>query len=63
MRAVTQGGNLVPDTRGMQLRDALYVLENAGLKPVVMGKGKVSTQSLTPGGRAIKGSAIKLQLQ
>jgi cell division protein FtsI (penicillin-binding protein 3) len=62
MRAVTQGGSQVPDTRGMHLRDALFVLENAGLKPIVIGKGKVVTQSITPGSRAIKGAAIKLQL-
>lgn len=52
----------VPDVRGMTLRDAIYVLENLGLKVHVSGRGRVSTQSMTPGGKLIKGSTIKLQM-
>ena len=53
---------VVPDVRGMTLRDAIYVLENVGLEVKVAGRGRVSTQSLTPGGKITKGSTIKLQL-
>ena len=53
---------VVPDVRGMTLRDAIYVLENLGLEVQVKGRGRVATQSMTPGGRLTKGSTIKLQL-
>lgn len=53
---------VVPDVRGMTLRDAIYVLENLGLEVEVKGRGRVATQSMTPGGRITKGSTIKLQM-
>ncbi len=53
---------VVPDVRGMTLRDALFVLENLGLEVKVAGRGRVATQSMTPGGRLVKGSTIKLQM-
>ena len=53
---------IVPDVRGMTLRDAIYVLENLGLEVKVDGRGRVATQSMTPGGRLVKGSTIKLQM-
>ncbi len=53
---------VVPDVRGMTLRDAIYVLENLGLQVKVDGRGRVATQSMTPGGRLIKGSTIKLRM-
>ena len=49
---VTQLKGAVPDVTGMGLKDALYLLENAGLRVVVKGAGKVKTQSL-PGGTKI----------
>ena len=55
--------NVLPDVRGMMLRDAIYVLENLGLKIKVNGRGRVATQSMTPGDKIIKGSTIKLQMQ
>ncbi|HTF82347.1 MAG TPA: penicillin-binding transpeptidase domain-containing protein, partial [Cytophagales bacterium] len=54
--------NLVPDVTGMSLRDALYVLENAGLKVRFEGRGRVVSQSLSPGVRFYKGSNIYLRL-
>ncbi|MEQ8903905.1 penicillin-binding protein [Ekhidna sp.] len=53
---------VIPDVRGMTLRDAIYVLENLGLEVKVNGRGRVATQSLAPGGRIAKGSTIKLQM-
>lgn len=53
---------IIPDVRGMTLRDAIYVLENLGLEVKVKGRGRVSTQSMSPGGKIIKGSTIKLSL-
>jgi cell division protein FtsI (penicillin-binding protein 3) len=54
--------NLVPNVTGMSLRDALYVLENAGLKVRFEGRGRVDSQSLSPGTRFYKGSSIYLRL-
>jgi len=53
---------VIPDVRGMTLRDAIYVLENLGLEVKADGRGRVATQSMTPGGRLIIGSTIKLSL-
>lgn len=39
----------VPDVRGLSLRDAVYLLENKGLRVVVEGHGKVKEQSIDPG--------------
>lgn len=53
---------LVPNLIGMDLKDALYLLENAGLKVRIMGSGKVSKQSLTAGKSFVKGQTISLEL-
>ncbi|MDI9877485.1 penicillin-binding protein [Flectobacillus rivi] len=55
--------NRVPDTRGMSLRDAMYVLENKGLKVRVKGIGKVTSQSIPPGANFTSGRTIELILQ
>jgi len=52
----------VPDVRGMTLRDALYVLENQGLKVRARGKGRVQKQSLRPGQSIRKGGVIYISL-
>lgn len=53
---------IVPDVKGMGLKDAVYILENSGLKVFVEGVGKVKEQSLTPGQKCIKGMSISLKL-
>jgi cell division protein FtsI (penicillin-binding protein 3) len=45
----TIASDRVPDVRGMGLRDALYLLENAGLNVETKGIGTVRRQSLLPG--------------
>jgi cell division protein FtsI (penicillin-binding protein 3) len=52
----------VPDVNGMGLKDALYVLGNSGLRPIVRGSGKVFKQSLVAGSRVEKGYPIVLEL-
>lgn len=52
----------VPSVRGMLLDDAVYVLENKGLKVFFIGKGKVAGQSIPAGSQIIKGSSIQLVL-
>lgn len=53
---------IVPNVLGMDLKDALYILENAGLKVEVTGLGRVKNQSLKPGKDFSKGQNIKIQL-
>ena len=53
---------LVPDVTGMGLRDALYLLENQGLKIQFEGRGEVKRQSIPAGSRIIKGQQIILEL-
>lgn len=53
---------LVPNVIGMGARDAIYLLENSGLRVNIQGAGKVKEQSQTAGSRAIKGSTITIQL-
>ncbi|MES2874362.1 MAG: penicillin-binding protein [Bacteroidota bacterium] len=52
----------VPDVGGMGLKDALYVLGNSGLRPIVRGSGKVMKQSIMPGTRVGKAYPIVLEL-
>lgn len=53
---------LVPNVQGMTLRDAVYILENSGLKVSISGNGRVKRQSVGPGTRITKGGTIKLDL-
>lgn len=54
--------NRVPNVTGMGLKDAVYLLENLGLKVLVSGTGKVIYQSLAQNTGINKGESIKLQL-
>ena len=53
---------LVPNVVGMTLRDAYFVLENAGLQVVTRGVGRVQSQSLTPRTRIRSNLKIELKL-
>ncbi|HSV88356.1 MAG TPA: penicillin-binding protein [Bacteroidales bacterium] len=54
--------NLVPDVTGMSLGNALYLLENSGLRVRFTGRGNVRQQSLRPGTRIVSGSQILIEL-
>ena len=54
--------NVVPNVRGMGLKDAIHLLEKNGLKVKVIGSGKVLYQSLTAGTYYKKGQIIELNL-
>ncbi|NJN35337.1 MAG: PASTA domain-containing protein [Saprospiraceae bacterium] len=45
----------------MGLKDALYILENRGLRVKFSGYGKVAAQSIMPG-TAVAGQVIALKL-
>lgn len=54
--------NIIPDVKGMGLKDALYLLENKGLTVMVSGKGKVLSQSIIAGTSIKSGQQIILML-
>lgn len=53
---------LVPDVRGMTLRDAFYLLENSGYRVRYSGKGKVIRQSPEHGARYFEGQIVSLEM-
>jgi cell division protein FtsI (penicillin-binding protein 3) len=57
---ITKG--LVPDVRGMSLRDAVFLLENSGYRVKYNGKGKVMRQSPAQGARYFEGQIVSLEL-
>jgi cell division protein FtsI (penicillin-binding protein 3) len=54
--------NKVPDVTGLGLKDAVYLLENKGLKVLASGRGKVIYQSLAQNSDFNKGQSIKIEL-
>ncbi len=58
---VTPG--IVPNVEGMGAVDALYMLENAGLRVNISGRGKVTSQSLVAGSNITKGQTISITLK
>jgi cell division protein FtsI (penicillin-binding protein 3) len=53
---------VMPNVFGMGLKDALYLLGNAGLKTKVFGSGKVFNQSIAAGTKIGKGSSVHIEL-
>ena len=53
---------VMPDLKGMGLRDALYLLENMNVKVMVKGKGRVKHQSLVAGAPFSKNQSVVLEL-
>ncbi|MBB3697986.1 transpeptidase family protein [Flammeovirga yaeyamensis] len=53
---------LMPDVRGMTLRDAIYLVETEGATVTFSGTGRVSTQSISPGGRINSRTKVHLKL-
>jgi cell division protein FtsI (penicillin-binding protein 3) len=53
---------LVPDVRGMSLRDAVYLLENSGYRVSYSGKGRVLRQSPQHGTRYFEGQVVSLEM-
>ena len=52
----------IPDVAGLSLRDALFILENKGLKVDYTGKGRVKAQSIPAGTKINPNSTINLTL-
>jgi cell division protein FtsI (penicillin-binding protein 3) len=54
--------NIMPDMRGMGIKDALFLLENRRMKVVFHGRGKVISQSIEPGSYVNKNQMVTLEL-
>jgi cell division protein FtsI (penicillin-binding protein 3) len=52
----------MPDVRGMGASDAVFILENAGLRVKIKGAGKVKNQSAQPGSGFTRGDYVYLTL-
>ena len=59
-RAIVE--NLVPNVIGMSVQDAVFILENSGLKVRMKGRGVIKEQSIAPGERIIRGQNITLEM-
>ena len=55
--------NTVPSVIGMGAKDAVYLLEQRGLRVRVNGMGRVRSQSIPPGSHFRKGQTVGLQLK
>ena len=56
------GEKVMPDVKGMELMDALPLLENIGLKVEVKGIGRVKSQSIIAGQKIDKNQKVVLEL-
>ena len=54
--------DMVPELSGMGIRDAIYLLENKGMRVKYRGVGRVTGQSLKSGQPVEKGKTIHLTL-
>lgn len=61
-RALTTQKLVMPNVKGMGLKDAIYLLENMDLKVVARGIGKVNLQSVNAGAPIQNGQIVTLEL-
>lgn len=62
LNSSASSGSVTPNVVGMGLKDAVYLLENKGLKVAASGRGRVMNQSLMAGTVFRKGQIISLAL-
>jgi len=60
---ITVKKGFVPDVTNMNVRDAIFLLENIGLRVLISGSGKVIKQSIAPNTKIKKGQKIQLTLK
>ncbi|MBR4758156.1 MAG: transpeptidase family protein [Bacteroidaceae bacterium] len=60
---LAQSPNTVPNVKGMGARDAIYLLQSAGLKVKLHGTGIVVGQSIPAGTKNAKGRTISINLK
>lgn len=54
---------VIPNVKGMNMKDAVYLLESMGLSVIVKGKGEVKEQSIKEGSDLIRGDLIRIYLE
>jgi len=59
-RQITQ--NLMPNVKGMGVKDAIFILENMNLSVELHGRGTILNQSISPGTRIRKGDLVVLEM-
>lgn len=57
------GKTTVPNVVGMTARDAVYLVESAGMTASIIGSGKVYEQSLRAGDPAVSGKVMQIKLR
>ncbi|HSK14092.1 MAG TPA: PASTA domain-containing protein, partial [Phnomibacter sp.] len=62
LRPDTADNGIVPEMRGIGLKDALELCELNGWRVVARGKGKVVDQSVEPGTNLPRGERVMLTL-
>ncbi|MDD3405855.1 MAG: PASTA domain-containing protein [Sphingobacteriia bacterium] len=60
--SLTIGTKTIPNVVGMGAKDAVYLMERAGLHVQLYGCGKVQSQSVPAGGVATRGQTVTLML-
>ncbi|MCC8200159.1 MAG: transpeptidase family protein [Tannerellaceae bacterium] len=63
LKDIPQQEGLVPRVIGMGAKDAVFLMESAGLQVSLRGMGRVTSQSISPGQRATKGQTVNLVLK
>lgn len=63
MRSIELNDETVPDLTGMNVMDAVYLLESMGWKVSFSGRGLVESQSVKAGTKLDKGKTISLKLK
>ncbi|RHJ82437.1 penicillin-binding protein [Parabacteroides sp. AM08-6] len=63
LKDITIREGLVPNVVGMGAKDAVFLLESAGLRASLNGMGRVSSQSVSAGTRVSKGQTVALTLK
>ncbi|MCA1741393.1 MAG: PASTA domain-containing protein, partial [Bacteroidales bacterium] len=60
---LTYSEGVMPDVVGLGLREAMFMLENSGLRVNYNGKGRVAKQSPQPGVRISRGATVAIELR
>ena len=63
LQELTVQAGLVPNVVGMGAKDAVYALEKSGLRVGFSGRGRVVSQSVSPGQRVVRGQSVAIVLR
>ena len=61
--SIAEDRDVMPDVRGMGLKDALFLLESRNLRVRFSGQSAVAQQSIAPGSRISPGASVALTLK